>query len=249
MTVLLSSLLLLSIYAIFEIDIVNAGTFPSGMTWIGLGEDPSDDEGTVRQGYDDIYYNTGTYSTEIANNGTWLFYMMHIRELQDVGTRSYFMYFDNQSDTSGETLKKWSTAYTFEYVLSVQYDSGGGVWSSHFFYFNGLTWVDDTTAITDGYYVDTDPTTDDYVWAGVRLSDIGYLYEGTGDFCVVFTTESTFFPNQGNAKDHDPDSGAHCVEHEVIPEIPYPVLPFFVAGLIVFAYYTINKKEKLRNKR
>jgi hypothetical protein len=218
----LLSLMLIASFSVAEIDVANAGTLPSGMMWFELGDDPKCDEKTVFWGYDDIYNNTeagGTCSSEIANNQTWLFFKLHIRELKCVGTRSYFMYLDNRSDNTGDTLRKWDATYTFEYALSVRYVSHcGGIWSTHFWKFNGWAWVEQIFALTDGYYYEEDG--DDYVWAGVRLSDIGYLFEGTGDFCIVFTTESTYGPNRGDAKDHDPDKpyGAYCVEHEVISE-------------------------------
>ncbi len=224
---------------------VHAGTLPSGMTWIQLGDDPARDEKTVTQGYDDIYNNTeygGTCSTEIANNQTWLFYKMHIRDLHAVSTRMYFMYIDNRSDNTGDTLKKWNAIYTFEYALSVDYVKATGVWTHRLWKFTSGYWAEQVSAQTDGYYYDAYPTGDDYVWAGVRLSDIGYVFSGIGDFCLVFTTESTQFPNQGDTKDHDPNADAHCVPHSVIPEIPLVVLPPFLALLTIVAYRQYKKK-------
>lgn len=228
---------------------VHAGTLPSGMTWIQLGDDPKSDEKTVLQGYDDIYNNTeygGTCSTEIANNQTWLFFKMHIRDLHTVSTRSFFLYLDNKSASWGQELKKWDPQYKFEYVLAVHRTST--TWDSHLMkYMGGNLWSIVATAKTDQGYYDAYPTGNDYVWGGVRLSDIGYVFSGIGDFCMVFTTESTEFPNQGDPKDHDPDYGTHnnafCVGHNVIPEIPVIVLPPFLAFLSIVIYRKYKKKR------
>ncbi len=160
-------------------------------------------------------------SVYLTNNGTHFRFIIECGATPEPsGTRSYCVFLDTKAGGSTRQPYKGADFYLMGGGLSGLYEWVAGGWS----YKSSIS----VNIVGNSIYLTA------------RLSDIGYPGNCQNTIGIVAAT----FQPLGSLRDRAPNKNNYSVNHEVIPELPWPTPLIFVPAVAATVYYISKRRFK-----